>query len=119
MGKVFVVGLDGATLDLIAPWAAQGKLPTFARIMREGACGELTTVIPPMTGPAWMCFMTGKNPGKHGIIDFVHRRKGSYDISPVNASTRQAKSLWNIVGAVGRKVGVVNVPLTASTSRLP
>jgi predicted AlkP superfamily phosphohydrolase/phosphomutase len=110
--KVFVVGLDGATLDLIAPWAAQGELPTFARLMREGACGELTTVIPPMTAPAWTSFMTGKNPGKHAIIDFVRRREGSYDISPVNASHRRARSLWEIAGAAGRKVGALNVPIT-------
>lgn len=112
MSKVLIVGLDGATLDLIAPWAAQGELPTFARVMREGACGPLTTVIPPMTGPAWTSFMTGKNPGKHGIIDFVHRREGSYEIVPVNATARRAKSLWAIVGEAGRQVGAINVPVT-------
>jgi predicted AlkP superfamily phosphohydrolase/phosphomutase len=110
--KVFVLGLDGATLDLIAPWVKQGELPTFARLMREGACGELTTVIPPMTAPAWTTFMTGKNPGQHGIIDFVRRRPGSYDIRPVNASDRQARSIWDIAGAAGRRVGAINVPMT-------
>ena len=112
MGKVFVAGLDGATLDLILPWAMQGKLPTFARILSEGAYGELTTVIPPMTGPAWTSFATGKNAGKHGIVDFVRRRSESYDIVPVNAADRRSRSLWGIVGERGRKVGVMNVPVT-------
>ena len=110
--KVFVVGLDGATLDLIAPWAAQGELPTLARIMREGAYGDLCTVIPPMTAPAWTSFMTGVNPGRHGIIDFVQRRAGSYAIAPVNGSHRRARSLWDLAGAAGRQVGAINVPLT-------
>ncbi len=110
--KVFVIGLDGATLDVIAPWAAQGELPTLARIMREGAYGDLTTVIPPMTAPAWTSFMTGVNPGKHGIIDFVQRRAGSYAIAPINGSHRRARSLWDIAGAAGRRVGAINVPLT-------
>jgi predicted AlkP superfamily phosphohydrolase/phosphomutase len=56
--------------------------------------------------------MTGMNPGKHGIIDFVHRRQGSYRISPVTASDRKARSLWAIAGAAGRRVGVMNVPVT-------
>jgi predicted AlkP superfamily phosphohydrolase/phosphomutase len=112
VSKVFVVGLDGATLDLIVPWAERGELPTLTRIMREGAYGDLMTVIPPMTGPAWTSFATGKNPGKHGIIDFVQRRAESYDIVPVNARWRKARTLWDVVGAAGLKVGVMNVPVT-------
>ena len=110
--KVFVVGLDGATLDVIAPWAAQGELPHMARLLAEGAYGELTTVIPPMTAPAWTSFVTGKNPGKHGIIDFVRRRAGSYAIEPINATHRQAPSIWRIAGEAGRRVGAINVPIT-------
>lgn len=110
--KVFVVGLDGATLDVIAPWAAQGELPHMARLLAEGAYGDLTTVIPPMTAPAWTSFVTGKNPGKHGIIDFVRRREGSYAIEPINATHRKAASLWSIAGAAGRRVGALNVPIT-------
>ncbi|HZW04286.1 MAG TPA: alkaline phosphatase family protein, partial [Anaerolineaceae bacterium] len=67
--RVFVIGLDGATYDLIRPWVEQGKLPTFARLLAQGAAGQLRSTIPPMTGPAWTSFMTGKNPGKHGLYD--------------------------------------------------
>jgi predicted AlkP superfamily phosphohydrolase/phosphomutase len=80
--------------------------------MREGAYGDLCTVIPPMTAPAWTSFMTGVNPGQHGIIDFVQRRAGSYAVAPVNGSHRRARSLWDIAGAAGRQVGAINVPLT-------
>jgi predicted AlkP superfamily phosphohydrolase/phosphomutase len=110
--KVFVIGLDGATLDLIAPWVAQGELPNLARLLAEGASGELTTVIPPMTAPAWTSFVTGVNPGKHGIIDFVRRREGSYAIDPVNATHRGAASIWQIAGSAGRRVGAINVPIS-------
>ena len=65
--KVLVIGLDGATLDLIGPWADDGKLPHISRLMREGVSGELRSTVPPVTGPAWTSFMTGKGPGKHGI----------------------------------------------------
>ena len=58
-GKTIVVGLDGATFDLIRPWAAEGYLPVLNKIMQEGAHGELGSTLPPMTAPAWTTFATG------------------------------------------------------------
>lgn len=67
--KVLVLGLDGATFDLIKPWAAAGYLPTLKRLMEEGAHGSLRSTTPPMTGQAWTSFATGVNPGKHRLYD--------------------------------------------------
>lgn len=110
--KIMVIGLDGGTFDLIEPWTKAGHLPTFARLMREGAWGNLRSTMPPITAPAWSTFMTGKNPGKHGLIDFVFRQPDSYDVSPVNGSLRQGRSLWSLLSDGGKKVIVTNVPLT-------
>jgi predicted AlkP superfamily phosphohydrolase/phosphomutase len=110
--RILVIGLDGGTFDLIEPWAEAGHLPTFARLMEEGAWGDLSSTMPPITAPAWSSFMTGKNPGKHGLIDFVFRRPDSYDVSPVNASLRQGRSLWSLLSERSKKVIVINVPLT-------
>lgn len=110
--KVVVVGLDGATLDLIRPWAAAGHLPNLATLMDEGAWGPLRTVIPPITGPAWTSFATGQNPAKHGLYDFLSRRPNSYDLISANASWRRSPSLWGLLSQAGRRVGVLNVPLT-------
>jgi len=71
MSRVIVVGLDGATWDLLKPWADAGELPTVKKLMENGVWGTLESTIPPVTGPAWTSFSTGKNPGKHGIFDFV------------------------------------------------
>lgn len=69
--KVAVIGLDGATFDLLNPWINQGKLPTFKKLMDMGCWGPLESTLPPLSPPAWTSFMTGKNPGKHGIFDFI------------------------------------------------
>ena len=69
--RVFMIGWDGATFDLIHPWVAQGKLPNIARLLETGVHGSLRSTLPPWTFPAWTSFMTGKNPGKHGIFDFL------------------------------------------------
>jgi predicted AlkP superfamily phosphohydrolase/phosphomutase len=108
--RVLVVGLDGATFDLIRPWAAAGHLPTLARLMQEGFHGELMSTLPPVTSPAWPSFMTGMNPGKHGVFDFIRSRPGGFDM--VNASHIAAKTLWQLLSEAGRRVGVIAVPVT-------
>lgn len=112
MAHVFVIGLDGATLDLIAPWARAGLLPTFARLMKEGSYGPLRSTIPPMTAPAWTSFMTGKNPGQHGLIDWIRRDAGAYSASPTSGAHCTEPSIWSILSRRGRRVCVFNVPMT-------
>ncbi len=108
--RVVVIGLDGATFDLIHPWVTEGKLPTFAHLMDEGTWGNLTSTVPPVTSPAWPTFSTGKNPGKHGIFDYIRPRQGQFDL--VNASAIDSLMLWEILSGKGKRVGVMNVPVT-------
>jgi len=110
--KVMVIGLDGVPLGLIRTWAEEGKLPTFQRLMDRGVVGQLRSTVPPTSGPSWSTFMTGKNPGKTGIYDFLYRRDGTYHFPPVNASLRDGESLWKLLSEQGKKVGVVNVPIS-------
>ena len=110
MSKLLIVGLDGATFDLIAPWAEQGKLPALQRLMNGGTWGALESTVPPMTSPAWPTFATGKFPAKHGVFDFVSARSGTFNV--VNATAVDARSLWDILSAHEKRVGVMNVPVT-------
>jgi len=110
--RCYVIGLDGATFDLILPWVAQGKLPAFADLLRRGAWGQLRSTVPPMTGPAWTTFATGANPARHSIYDWVYREPGTYNFVPATARNRRLPSLWSLLSAAGRRVCVVNVPMT-------
>ncbi len=116
--RVMVIGLDGATFDLIEPWAQAGHLPAFRRLMAEGAYGSLHSTIPPMTAPAWTSFMTGKNPGKHGLYDWIYRCDDSYGVSPVTAAHCQEPTLWSLLSNAGRRVCVINVPMTFPPTRV-
>jgi predicted AlkP superfamily phosphohydrolase/phosphomutase len=80
--------------------------------MGQGAYGSLHSTIPPMTAPAWTSFMTGKNPGKHGLYDWIHRRHDSYGVSPVTAAHCQDPTLWSLLSSAGRRACVINVPMT-------
>ncbi len=110
--KVIILGLDGATLDLIIPWANQGHLPAFQRMIQEGTTGELRSTIQPLTAPAWISFMTGLNPGNHGIYDFIRRKPDSYDIELVYAGNLRCKTIWTLLSEAGKRVGAINVPMT-------
>lgn len=112
MSKLFVIGLDGATFDLIRPWVAQGKLPTFKKLMDGGAWSELRSTVPPVTASAWSSFMTGKNPGAHGLFDFMQRKRDSYDLAPVSVLDRDGRAVWDLLGDAGKRVIVMNVPVT-------
>ncbi len=110
--RVLVVGFDGADFDLIQPWVQAGQLPGFAKIMDEGAWGKLESVHNQRSAAAWTSFMTGKNPGKHGIFEFYDYLPDSYNISFIKGQMRQGETLWHLAGQAGKKVGVINVPMT-------
>lgn len=110
--RVFVLGLDGATFDLILPWVEQGKLPNLAALMQEGAYGTLASTVPPISAPAWTSFMTGVNPGKHGIYHFQDHLPDSYHARLVNGADVKAPTIWRILSDAGKTTISVNVAMT-------
>ncbi len=110
--KVIVIGVDGGTFRLLKPWMDHGQLPHLKHIMDHGVSGQLTSSIPPVTVPAFPCFMTGKNPGKHGIASFFGSHRSCYEEIPVDSTFIASKTLWEILSEDGRKVAVLNVPAT-------
>jgi len=116
--KILVIGLDGASLELIDPWIKENKLPNIAKIIKNGVSGNLKSTLPPYSAPAWSSIITGKNPGKHGVFGFTMRKSDDYDVMPVNSSLRKSKDLWEILNEHGKKVIVINVPLTYPTRKV-
>ncbi len=110
--KVVVFGIDGGTLSLVGPWAKRGELPNLSRLMGGGASGALRSTIHPLTPQAWTSFLTGVNPGKHGVFDFGQRREDSYDLRLTDSTHRRAPAIWEYLEQHDLTSGVVNVPLT-------
>ena len=71
--KVIVLGFDGLDYDVTRQMIDEGRLPAFARLSGMGGFSALGTSIPPQSPVAWSSFITGLDPGGHGIFDFVHR----------------------------------------------
>jgi predicted AlkP superfamily phosphohydrolase/phosphomutase len=110
--RVLVFGIDGGTLALAGPWAKRGELPNLARLMGEGSSGVLRSTIHPLTPQAWTSFLTGVNPGKHGVFDFGRRREGSYELTLSDSQTRRAPAIWSYLEPHDLTTGLLNVPLT-------
>jgi predicted AlkP superfamily phosphohydrolase/phosphomutase len=110
--RLLVLGLDGATFDVIEPLARQGRLPVLEAWRRQGASARLASTLPPMSFPAWSTFQTGLDPGGHGLFDFTQKLPGAYRIRFTNASDRAGASLFARVSRAGGRVLALGMPAT-------
>jgi predicted AlkP superfamily phosphohydrolase/phosphomutase len=112
MSRTLVVGWDGATWSIADALCEQGRLPTLASLRASGASGTLESVPNMNSAPAWSTIATGLNPGRHGIFYFDEPVPGTYRRRIVNARSRSGDSLWRIASREGKRVIVVNVPIS-------
>lgn len=76
--RVIILGIDGMDYLITSRLLEQGKLPHFEMLAAAGGFRPLLSSIPPQSPVAWSNFITGCDPGVHGIFDFVHRTRDSY-----------------------------------------
>jgi predicted AlkP superfamily phosphohydrolase/phosphomutase len=108
--RVAVIGLDCATPQLLFGDLAS-EVPNIAKLMSEGMHGDLASITPPITVPAWACAMTGKTPGELGIYGFRNRKDTSYDgLSIVHSGSITAPAVWDTLGAEGKSSLLIGVP---------
>jgi predicted AlkP superfamily phosphohydrolase/phosphomutase len=120
--RVLILGLDGSTWDLFSKFAEDGTMPRLGELLKQGTSSDLVTLVPPVTAISWTSFFTGLNPGKHGVFEFLLRRRGLSENAvtarnpfgeiPVNSTLRDGKPIWEIAGEAGLKSAVVSVPIT-------
>jgi predicted AlkP superfamily phosphohydrolase/phosphomutase len=82
---LFVLGVDGLDPVILDRLMAEGRMPHFAALAREGSYQRLGTSNPPQSPVAWSNFVTGRDPGGHGVFDFVHRDPATY--LPISSAT--------------------------------
>jgi len=131
---VVVIGIDGMDPDLLREFVDRGRMPHFAALMKNGSFRPLATSIPPQSPVAWSSFITGMDPGGHGIFDFIHRDPATYLpvfstarvsepertlrvgdwVIPLSAGRthllRRGEAFWQILGRHGVPYTIVRVP---------
>jgi hypothetical protein len=127
--SVIVVGLEGASWDLLAAWASEGRLPVFARLLSEGAGGPLESAAPYDRAPLWVSAATGKRPSRHGVLAsrrfatpfgdlrLVPRFPGAAPVTwlPLSPSRpddsgRRSLTFWEILALRDHEAAVLNWP---------
>ena len=110
--KVMLIGLDCAEPSLVLErWRAE--LPTLGGLMERGRYGRLTSVVPPITVPAWSCMTASRTPGDLGIYGFRNRADHSYDaLFVANGDAVKAPRLWDYATRNGKPSIVLGVPGT-------
>lgn len=133
-GRVVLLAFDGATLDLISPAVAEGRLPNFGRIFDAGAVLHLATLKPTQAEPVWSAIVTGRSPRSNGIrASALYRlrpsgpplsllpdycfsqalvRFGFVAEEPHTGASLRARPLWSILSDADVSVGAVGIPLT-------
>jgi predicted AlkP superfamily phosphohydrolase/phosphomutase len=136
VNKIVILGLDGMEPTLADKYMAEGKLPNLAKLRKDGFYGRLRTTIPSISPVAWSSFMTGSEPSKHNIFDFLSRDPRTYlpDLSsarignpkrvlslgkfniplskPEIRGMRKSVTFWKILGDKGVFSTVLRVPIT-------
>lgn len=112
MIKALVIGLDGATFRVLTPLMAAGYMPNLKRLLAGSAQGPLASTVPPITALAWSTFMTGNDPGRHGLLSWQGPLNERFERPWVSGQAIAGTKLWHILGQEGLRTCVYNVPVT-------
>jgi len=110
--KFVVLSIDGVPYDLLSRLIEQGYMPNMATLVSQLGMRKMRSVQPTVSCVAWSTYMTGMNPGKHGIYGFIDRRPGTYEIIFPNSATRATEDIWQLLSKAEKRVFAMNVPTT-------
>ncbi len=108
--RVLIIGLDCAEPSLVFD-KYRAELPNLGWLISNGLWGEMESVTPPITVPAWMCSLTSKDPGQLGVYGFRNRADYSYEkMTIANARSITEPAVWDYLGMAGKQSYLVGVP---------
>ena len=111
--KVIAIGFEALEPELLEKWCAEGKLPNFQKIMKEGSYRKMLSTAEISSGSTWSTINCGVTPGKHGM-GFCHRefKSGTYEVRKKRADEVGRLPFWKILSDAGKKVLTLDVPET-------
>jgi predicted AlkP superfamily phosphohydrolase/phosphomutase len=110
--KTVIIGLDGATFDIIKPLVSAGRMPVLSRLMREGTSAPLRSTVLPNSFPGWASCTTGTSEGMHGVFSPFIKNQSSYGVRAMSGRDIMTRPVWDILTEHGGRSVVLNVPTT-------
>ncbi|MFV1951046.1 MAG: alkaline phosphatase family protein, partial [Nitrospinota bacterium] len=112
MKKSIIIGIDGASWNVLNILIQEKALPAIADLIKKGVCGSLKSSIPYFTGPAWVSFATGMKPGGHSIYDFLRVDPERKKVRVVSSGDIASKTYYELLNSNGLKTIVINLPVS-------
>lgn len=110
--KACVIGLDGVPFSLLSDLARRDVMPFLNLLIREGYLHPMKASLPEISAVSWTNFMTGTNPGTHGIFGFTDLKPNSLDLRFPNFLDLKVETFWDLLGKHGRRSIIINQPST-------
>lgn len=110
--RVFVLGLDGVPYSLLKGDSIKKSIPNLLSLLSQNNSKRMNSVYPTVSSVAWTSFATGENPAGHNIFGFIDRKPNPFQIVIPTAANRKAKTIWQELSEQGKRVIVINVPMT-------
>jgi len=112
MKRVVVLGIDGVPYTFLKQLVENKGLTNFARLAESAEFRQMDSVYPTVSSAAWTSFVTGKQPGKHGLYGFVEREPNGYGIRIPLSTWVRSRTIWEVLSDAGKRVFGMNVPVT-------
>lgn len=110
--KVILIGLDGASWEMLDPMIEQGDLPNIGKLKDIGAWATMVSCLPPVTSPNWKCLTTGKNPGELGVFWWENIDIENQKITIPSSYDYNGRDIWDYFKERSMKSAIINVPCT-------
>lgn len=138
-GRVVILGFDGVEPTIVEGMLSKGELPKLQRLRESGSYHRMLSSNPPQSPTAWSSFATCKNPGGHGIYDFLRRDPTTYmpglgfgGMEPATLgadgrllmsagykSRRKGETFWSVAANQGVRAKLLWVPYAYPPEDLP
>jgi len=110
--RLFVLSLDGVPYTFLKEHFERGAFPYMSNLFQQGSFKPMNSTIPPVSSVAWATYMTGLNPAGHNIFGFIDRLPNPFELFIPTASQMNAKTVWEYLSEWGKRVIVINMPVT-------
>ena len=115
--RVLLIGLDSADGEILLRMSQAGRLPTIARLLREGAQAQTINPVGLYVGALWSSFSTGTSPASHGRHSPRQLVPGTYDTRPLTPEQVRRPPFWLALGEAGRRCAIIDVPHSHTIAR--
>lgn len=110
--KFMVIGIDGVPYELLRDFAQRGIMPNVKRLIERFGLKKTRVPLPEVSSVSWTSFMTGMNPGEHGIYGFMELNPDNYSYTFPSFPNLPVEPVWEVIGKRGKRSVIINLPNT-------